>query len=108
MPSVCDARQLIDERLGHIADDGEATAHVAVEGAVAYGELALISGRQDERAPFIGKSHECGAAQSGLEVLLCDIAGDAAEEGIEHPQKLLVHGRYRHNFEADSQIMRKR
>ena len=44
----------IHERLRHIADYCEASAHVAIEGAVAYCDFALVAGGQHQGAGFVG------------------------------------------------------
>ena len=44
------SREPVHERLRDVADDREAAAHVAVERAVADGELALVAGREQQVA----------------------------------------------------------
>jgi hypothetical protein len=77
---VDDAAEAIDERLGDVADDGEAADHVTVEGAVADGDFAFIAGREDESVPLVGQGHQSEAAEAGLDVLLGGIGGRAGEQ----------------------------
>ena len=46
------------------------TAEVAVEGAVAHRELALVGGVQEQGPVPVGVEHQDGAADAGLEILL--------------------------------------
>ena len=46
--------QRVDERLGHVLEHGEASGHVAVEGAVADGHLALVARGQNKAAEAVG------------------------------------------------------
>ena len=41
---VAPLRQAVDQGLGHILDDREASRHVAIYGCVAGGHLALVAG----------------------------------------------------------------
>ena len=67
------ARQIVDHRLGHVADHRQAAAHVAVERAVADGELALVAGGEQQVVVLVGERHQDGAADAGLDVLLGDV-----------------------------------
>ncbi len=78
---IGDAAQRVDQGLGDVADDGQAAAHIAVQSAVADGELAFIAGGQDQRAELIGERHQGDAAQAGLQVLFGDVRGKALEHG---------------------------
>ena len=79
MPPVRDARQLVDERLRNVADDGQSAAHVAVQSAVADGEFALVSGGEHQRARLVGQRHQRHASQARLQVLFGDVRRRAAE-----------------------------
>src|SRR5438552_933620 len=70
---VAPPRELVDERLRYVLDRGEAAGHVAVQRGVADGELALVAGREHERAELVGHRHEQVAADARLEVLLGDV-----------------------------------
>src|SRR4030042_3136273 len=72
-------RQLVDEGLGGVFDDGVAAGHVAVEGGVAGGHLALVAGGEHEPAELVGEPHEDVAADTRLQVLLGDAGLGAGE-----------------------------
>ena len=83
--------QPVDQGLGHVLDDGKTTGHVAVEGAVAGGHLALVAGGQHDVAGLVGQRHQQRAADAGLQVLFGRVFGPAGKllgqagaEGIEH------------------------
>ena len=65
--------QLVDRGLGHVADDRQPAAHVAVERAVADGQLALVAGGQQQAAELVRQGHQDLAADAGLDVLLGDV-----------------------------------
>ncbi len=90
MAFVGDARQRIDQCLRHVADHGEAAAHVAIERAVADGELALVAGGEHQRAPFVRERHQGDAAQARLQILLGDAGRSAVEQRIEHIDERFV------------------
>ena len=46
--AVHEPRQVVDQRLGHVVDHRQAAAHVAIERAVADGELGLVAGGQQQ------------------------------------------------------------
>ena len=72
--SVVDvARQLVDDRLRAVLDDGEAAGEVAVERRVADRHLRLVAGRQHEPAELVRQRHHEVAADARLEVLLGDV-----------------------------------
>jgi len=70
-----------DLGFGEVTDEGEAAAHVAVEGAVADGEFAFVAGGQEQMAEFVAEGHEDSAADAGLEIFFSYI-GSAAGEGF--------------------------
>lgn len=74
--------EAVDVGFGDIADDGESAAHVAIEGAVAGGELAFVAGGEEEVSVAIGECHEQSAADPGLEILFGEVI---PEEGIAEP-----------------------
>ena len=106
MAAVGDARERIYQRLGHVADYGEAAAHVAVQSAIADCQLALVARRQHQRAPLVGQRHEGDAAQPGLQILLGDVARGAGKEWIEHLQEFVVDGGDGSDLKADAQVLR--
>ena len=61
---------LVDLGLVEVGDDHQCAAEVAVEGAVAHRELALVGGVQEQGPVPVGVEHQDGAADAGLEILL--------------------------------------
>ena len=74
----------VDLRLEDVGDDGEAAAHVAVERAIADGDLALVAGGEQQRAEFVGQRHHEHAAHARLDVLLGDVARPSGEDRAQH------------------------
>ena len=68
--AVDPARDAIDHGLVHVAEERQAAGHVAVERAVADGELGLVAGGQHQRAGAVGPGHEDVAADARLDVLV--------------------------------------
>ena len=88
-----------------VADDGESTAHVAVECTISDGEFALVAGGEHARSPFVGESHESHAAQARLQVLFGDVRFRALEDGgqgLHHRLIAVVEG---DEFEADTEAL---
>jgi hypothetical protein len=56
----------VDLSLEDVADHGESAAHVAVKGAVADGDFALVPGGQQQGAELVGERHHQDAADAGL------------------------------------------
>ena len=52
------AGELINEGLRHVADDGEAAGHVAVDGTVTDREFALVARGEQEMPKLMGKRHQ--------------------------------------------------
>ena len=82
--------QAVHEGLGDILDDGKAARHVAVQGAITDGHLALVARRQDDAAVLVRQGHQQGAADARLDVLFRrvfrqprELAGQGGAEGIE-------------------------
>ena len=50
------AGKAIDQRFGHVRDDGESADHVSVESAVADAKLALVAGGEDESGKLVGQA----------------------------------------------------
>ncbi len=73
--------EVVNESFGHVGDDGETTAHIAVEGAITDGEFAFVAGGEEEVAEFIGEGHEGEAAEAGLHIFFGGVL-DAAGEGF--------------------------
>ena len=71
--------QLIDHRLGHIAEDGQATAHISVQCAVTHGQLTLVPRGQQKPTELVRQGHEDVAADAGLDVLFRDSGGGIGE-----------------------------
>ena len=63
------ADELVDELLRDVLDHRQAAGHVAVEGRVADRGLALVAGREDERAAAVRDRHQQVAADPRLDVL---------------------------------------
>ena len=78
--AVDPARELVDDRLRHVADDREAAAHVAVDRAVADGQFALVAGGEKQVAELIRERHQDHAAQTRLHVFLGRVLGQAGED----------------------------
>ena len=55
---VAPAAEVEDERFGHVFNEGESAAHVAVHGAVADGHFGFVAGGQHECAKLIGERHD--------------------------------------------------
>src|SRR3981081_16102 len=60
--------QAIDQRLGHVRDHGQATDHIAVQGAISYAQLALVSGAENDGSELVGESHQQRTPGPGLYV----------------------------------------
>ncbi len=71
------AGQFPNGGLGHVADDRQAAAHVAVERAISHGDFALVAGGQQQMIEFVAESHEQRPADAGLEVFLGDVGRPA-------------------------------
>ena len=68
--AVQPARHAVDHRLVHVAEEGQAAAHVAVERAVADRQLRLVAGREHHRAGAVRPGHEDVAPDARLHVLV--------------------------------------
>ncbi len=105
----CHARKRVNQRLRHVADHGQAAAHIAIERAVADGQFALVAGGQHQRAPLIRQGHQCDAAQARLQVLLGDVARRAGEKRIRASlRNCIVAAGDRDDLEANAEILRHR
>ena len=93
----------VDQRLRQVADHRQPTRHVAVEGAVPDGELALVPGGEEQRAGLVGDRHEDLAADAGLDVLLGEVAGGVTEGLRERGQVGGVHRLDEHLAKGDAQ-----
>ena len=51
-----------------IADHGQAAVHVAVEGAIAHGQLRFVAGGEQQLAALVGQGHQQGAADARLQI----------------------------------------
>ena len=100
------ARQLVDHRLRHVGNDGEASGHVAVERAVAGRQLRFVPGTQQQRAEFIRKRHEDVAANPGLDVLFGDVARQIAKDRLQRAEIRLEKRRDRYHMELNAQVRR--
>ena len=67
---VAPGAQPVDQRLGHVLDDGEPAGRVAVQGGVADRHLALVAGGEHQPAQLVGQRHEDDAPDAALQVLL--------------------------------------
>ena len=70
---VQEMRQFVHHGLGHIPQDAQPAAHVAVQGAVAHGQLALVAGGQHQVSEAVGQGHEDVAPDAGLDVFQGDL-----------------------------------
>src|SRR5208337_4696006 len=61
-------RQLVNHGLGDVGQDAQTTAHVAVKGAVAHRQFALVAGGQHHVPELVGDGHEQVAPDAGLDV----------------------------------------
>ena len=93
------AGELVHQGLGEIGNHGEPPAHVAVERAVANGQLALIPGGQKQAAEFIGERHHGDPSQAGLKILLGGVLG-APIKGFGKPLIHHTKGTCNGQFEA--------
>ena len=92
---VAEVDEAVDERLGHVLDDGEAAGGVPVERRVADGVLGLVAGRQHQPAELVRQRHQQVAADAGPEVLLGEVRVAALELVGEHLLVDLHRGRDR-------------
>ena len=74
-------------RLPQVADRRQRAGHVAVQGGVAGGQLALVAGGQGQRAGLVRERHHQRAADARLEVLLRRVGRAAGED---RPQRVQV------------------
>ena len=72
--------QLVDQRLRDVRDERVPAGHVAVERAVADGDLGLVARREHEVPEPVRERHQDRAADAGLQVLLGQ-RGSALAEG---------------------------
>jgi hypothetical protein len=70
VPLVVVPGQGEDLGLVQIADQVQATVHVAIEGGVADADFAFVAGRQHEMAKVVGELHQDRAADARLDVFL--------------------------------------
>src|SRR3989442_1042692 len=80
-PLVDVAGDLVDQRLRHVLDHGEAAGHVAVERRIADAVFALVSGGEYEPAELVRERHEQRPPDARLDVLL----GRVLPEPLEGP-----------------------
>lgn len=71
--------ELIDPGFGNIADHGKATAHVAVQGAVADGHFTFVAGGENKVSELVGQRHEGESAEARLKVLFGLVWGESVE-----------------------------
>jgi hypothetical protein len=57
-------------RLVQVANQAQAAVGIAIERAVADGNLALVARGQQKRAELVGVFHQHGSANAGLQVFL--------------------------------------
>jgi hypothetical protein len=81
---VTPAAQAVDERLGHILDDGEPPRRVAVEGRITYRQFALVPGRQHEPTKLVGQAHEHNSPQPALDVFFGQAGPGAGKDVLKH------------------------
>ena len=74
------ARELVNHRLRHVADHGEAAGHVAVNGAIADGEFALVSSGEKEVTELVRERHQNHSAQTRLHVFFRRVFRQAGED----------------------------
>ena len=85
MSAVRDGGQLVCQRLRHVADEGETAAHVAVDGAIAHCQLALVACRQHQSVELVRESHEDIPAKASLQVFLGDVRCSSREGWSQLP-----------------------
>ena len=73
----------INHRLRHVADDGEAAGHVAVERAIADSQFALVSSRRNRVAELVRERHQHHGAETRLDVLFGCVLRQAGENFLE-------------------------
>ena len=97
--------QVIDHCFGHVADNCQATGHVAVKRAVSGRQFALVSGRQRKVSAGVGKCHDEVASDAGLDILIGRVG---AVFGQVFGQGLFISGMNRVNRQdeiPDTQIL---
>ena len=67
----------VHQRFGHIRQHSQAAAGVAVEGAIARRDLALVPSRKQQSAQLVRQGHEDAATDARLQILLGDIGRPA-------------------------------
>ena len=77
------AREFPDAPFGKVGDGSECAAHVAIEGAVADGELGLVASGEQQGVVVVRVGHEEDAANAGLEVLFGEPVGLVLEGGLQ-------------------------
>ena len=65
---VAPAGQIKHPRFDHIFDHRKAARHIAIQGAITGGHLALVARRQHNGTRLIGQRHQQRAANAGLNV----------------------------------------
>ena len=105
---VEEARQIVDQRLGHVGDHGQPSRHVAVQGAVADCELGLVAGGEKQAAELVGHCHQHRCANAGLDVFFGDIFFDIAEHRCQLIEVGLEDFVDRDHQERDSEVVGQR
>ena len=82
-PRIDPARELVNHRFRHVADDGEAAGHVAVNRAIADREFALVSGGEEDVAELVRERHQDHSAQARLHVFFRRVLGQTGEDFLE-------------------------
>ena len=77
------ARELVNHRLRHIADHGEAAGHVAVNCAIADRELAFVAGGENKMAELVRERHQRHRAQTRLHVFLGLVLGQTGKNFLK-------------------------
>jgi hypothetical protein len=97
---VDEPREAPHQRLRDVADHRQTAAHVAVQGRVPDGELALVSGGEQDGAGAIRDGHQGGPADPCLHVLQRRVGGGRRGERVEVRSEL-AEVRREHRLDRD-------
>src|SRR5687767_9525361 len=71
--AVAVAREPVDHHLGQVFQYRKTSRHVAVKRRVTGSHLALVAGREHDRAGLVGEGHQQRAADARLQILFRDV-----------------------------------
>ena len=101
---VAPAAEIEYQRFRNVFDDGEAAGHIAVERAVAGGELALVAGGEHQPAELVRERHNQCAADARLEIFFGQIRLGVMPDFGQRAGEFFIHRENRNRVELDAEI----